>query len=207
MRRRQIVPRRDFRASGRLGRALFAHDPRAFQAQLDAREGVDRVVDAQMPRRPAAQHLAVGRVDDGIRPDRGDIAAPQPQPRVGRGTDDRGIVDISDAAIRDDIMQQRVLVLEPLAVRLNRFARVHIRAKQCPQVLRCHGGQGVVVCADTRYPAPGAGAFVGKIAHQRCQALRKLVHVMPFWGWGSRFSVSRVRGALVTSRDRQAHLS
>lgn len=194
MRSRQIVPRCDFRASDRLGRALFAHNPRAFQAQFDACEGVNGVVYAQMPRRPAPQHLAVGRVDDGIRPNRGDIAAPQPQPRVGRGRDDAGVVDGGDTPVCDDIVQQGVLVLEPPLVRLDRFARVHERTEQRPQVLRGHGGQGRFIGADARRPAAGVGAFVGKVAHQRCQALRKLVHVMPFWGWGAVLGLSRAPG-------------
>ena len=56
---------------------LLTHDAAAFGAQLDSRERVDRIVDAEMSRDPASEHLRVGGVHDSISRKRCDISAPQ----------------------------------------------------------------------------------------------------------------------------------
>lgn len=62
----QIVCLGDFSLACRLGMTLMEHDFVAFLTELYACEGMDGVVDAIMQRSPAAQHLAVGGVDDGV---------------------------------------------------------------------------------------------------------------------------------------------
>ena len=59
--------------------ALGLHLLCAGEAQLHAGIGVDRIVDAAMAGDEAAQHLLVGRIDDGITGQAGDVALPQIQ--------------------------------------------------------------------------------------------------------------------------------
>ena len=56
--------------------ALFFHHLMAITPQLDTAEGMDAVVNAGMAGLPAALHLAVGSVDNGINFQGGNIAPP-----------------------------------------------------------------------------------------------------------------------------------
>ena len=60
------------------------HDVGTLLAQLDARSGVDAIVDAVVQRRPTAQGLCVGGVHDGIHFQAGDVALPYLQAIAGR---------------------------------------------------------------------------------------------------------------------------
>ncbi len=122
---RQVVCVRDLRAAGWLRMSLPLHELRARQAQLHAGERVDGVVDAVVPRYPAAQERAVRRVDDGVRLERGYVAAPHGKPRIGRRRRQRG--GARDARLRDEAAQQPVLHLEEPFVRRARLARVDER--------------------------------------------------------------------------------
>ena len=120
--RRQVVGGRDLGAAGRLGMTLLAHEARAFEAQLDAGERVDGVVDAVVQRRPAAGHAVVGGVDDRVYRQGGDVAAPQAQPRIKRGGG--GGPDGGDARLGDESLQQLVLGSQQIVVGGSRFAYV-----------------------------------------------------------------------------------
>ena len=57
--------------------ALALHELGAIQPELDAREGMDAVVDAGVARHITARHAAVGGVDNGTAPNPGDVALPE----------------------------------------------------------------------------------------------------------------------------------
>ena len=69
----EVIATRHLRHACRLRTPLLAHDAAAFGAQLDSRERVDRIVDAEMSRDPASEHLRVGGVHDSISRKRCDI--------------------------------------------------------------------------------------------------------------------------------------
>ena len=70
----QVVGLRDFGLASWFLMALPLHHFVTFLAQLHARSGMDGVVDAAVKRMETAQHLAVGRIDDGINAETGDVA-------------------------------------------------------------------------------------------------------------------------------------
>lgn len=73
---RQVISLRDFGMAGRFLVALTLHQFVTFLAQLHARRRMDGIVDATMQRIKTAQHLAVGRIHDGIDAQAGDVALP-----------------------------------------------------------------------------------------------------------------------------------
>ena len=87
---RQVERRGDFGLSGRLGAALPFHDFRAGKAQLNAREGVDGVVDAAVIGRIAAGHAGIGGVDDRVAFQCGNVALPEVQSRL-HGREDTAV--------------------------------------------------------------------------------------------------------------------
>ena len=63
----KIIGFRNFCPACGLFRALFAHDAGAFQTKLYAGGGMNGIVNTPVAGNEAAQHLAVCRVDDGVR--------------------------------------------------------------------------------------------------------------------------------------------
>ena len=107
MPRREVVAARQLGPSRWLLVALGPHDARALKAQLDPRVGVDGVVDATVVGHEAAQHLAVGGVDDGVDLEHGDVAVPHREPVVREPE----VVHTRDAAALGEATLQ-VLVLD-----------------------------------------------------------------------------------------------
>ena len=87
------VPGREVIAPGKLGpavglrAALGLHEAEALVPELEARRRVDGVVDAPVAGVKAPQQGGVGRVDDGVRPQPGDVPLPEDQAWVGLGGD------------------------------------------------------------------------------------------------------------------------
>ena len=128
--RGEVIGGRDLRTADRLLVALLLHDLRALQAQLHAGEGVDGVVDAQMPGNPAAQKRAVRGVDDGVALQGRDVPTPDAQARVGGGA--RKLVGFGDARFGDHELENAILHLQKLRRSGLRLARVHQRAELLP---------------------------------------------------------------------------
>lgn len=80
----QIVARRELRRAGLFAVSLLLHDLMASEPQLNARKGVDRVVDAAVIRRKTAQQLRICGVDDRIDLERRDVSAPKIPVRAHR---------------------------------------------------------------------------------------------------------------------------
>ena len=78
----QIKCRGDFCLPGGFWVPLLFHQFFTGKAQLHPGIGVDGVVDAAVVRAVAAGHAAVGGVDNGIAPERCNIALPKVQPRL-----------------------------------------------------------------------------------------------------------------------------
>lgn len=72
----QVISRCDFRPSRFFHVSLLFHQFCACQAKLNPGEGMDRVVDAAVIGAEAAQHLAVGGVDNGVTAQGGNVALP-----------------------------------------------------------------------------------------------------------------------------------
>ena len=64
--------------------ALLFHEPGTIQPELDARKGMDAVVDAGVAGHITARHSAVRGVDDSTAPQPGDIALPEVQISANR---------------------------------------------------------------------------------------------------------------------------
>ena len=101
----KVVGRGDFGLARPLLVALALHQLLAGQPQLHAREGVDGVVDAAMAGHKAAEHLAVGRVDDGVAAQGGDVPLPEIDPRLHRFQ----LLQVGDALAADFLLQVGVL--------------------------------------------------------------------------------------------------
>ena len=82
---RKVVGVRQHRHRGRLlvipavPDPQLIHLPIAFGAKLHPRKGVNAIVDAGVHRHKAAEHLRIGRVDNGIGPKPRDVALPDGQ--------------------------------------------------------------------------------------------------------------------------------
>ena len=82
--RRQIVPSGDFCLPGGFGMTLRPHDLIAFQAQLNPCRRMDRIIDASVVGNETTQEPIVGRVDNRIHGQGGDIASPKDK-ALGKG--------------------------------------------------------------------------------------------------------------------------
>ncbi len=133
---RQVVGVCELRVTCGFGMPLLPHEARALEAQLDACERVDCVVDAVVQWRPAASHAVVGGVDDCVGCQCGDVAAPQVQARIeGRRG---GVAHGGDARFGDEPLQKLVLSCQQVGIGGPRLAYVHERAEREPQLLgRC----------------------------------------------------------------------
>ena len=90
----QVEGRGDLGRAGGLLVALLRHQGVAGQAELDAGAGVDDVVDTGVAGLEAAQQGAVGRVDDGVGLQPGDVPLPEHDPGiVRRGGEGRPVDD------------------------------------------------------------------------------------------------------------------
>jgi hypothetical protein len=142
--------------------ALCLHDAVALRPQLHARKGVYGVVDAVMARHPAAEHLAVRGIDDGVDRKGGDVAAPQTQPGIdGRW---RHVIECAYARLFDHAPQQLVLRREPIGVGRNRRTRVHERAECRPQLV------GIITT--------GIEERLEDFAHEGSKVLERRPHVL-----------------------------
>ena len=74
---RQVETEGDLRRTYGLLVALTPHQVRAGEPQLYPRSRMDRVVDAAVAGNKTAEQRAVGRVDDGVRREPGDVSAPE----------------------------------------------------------------------------------------------------------------------------------
>ena len=122
---RQIVGLGNFGLPGGLFMALKFHELGAIQAELDARKGMDAVVDAGVARHIAARHAAVGGVDNGAAPEPGDIALPEVEIAANR----LQIGQASDACIFDFLTQVFVLHVQEFGIDGLGAADVHQRAQ------------------------------------------------------------------------------
>ena len=133
-----------------------------------AGEGVDGVVDAQMPGNPAAQKRAVRGVDDGVAAQGRDVPAPDAQARVGGGA--RKLVDFGDARFGNHELENAVLHLQKLRRSGLRLARVHQRAELLPLL---HEPARVLLRLNVLAPrAP----LVHQVIHQKGHILYQLHH-------------------------------
>ncbi len=73
----KVEGRRNLRLAGFFLVSLLFHQRGAGQPQLDPRVGVDGVVDAAVAGIKTPQQPAVGRIDDGVTPQGGDVPPPQ----------------------------------------------------------------------------------------------------------------------------------
>lgn len=73
----QIVGFCDLGLPGWLLVTLALYEPGAIQPELNARKGMDAVVDAGVARHIAARHAAVGGIDDGTALEPGDVTLPK----------------------------------------------------------------------------------------------------------------------------------
>ena len=123
---RQVVALGDLCRARALLVALDRHQSRARQAELHAGKGVDRVVDAAVVWRKAAQHLAVGSVHDAIHRERGDVSAPQ----VDVLLQGREVLQARHALLAGALLEVGVLHGEKVVA--NRLRRSHVeeRAEQ-----------------------------------------------------------------------------
>ena len=100
---------------------VAAHDRVAFVAQLEARGGMDRVVDAVVEGREAAEHRGVRGVDDPVDFEAGDVPAPDRQPSLGLG---------DEGARRVLLAQEFILEGEPFGGERAGCADVHEGAQR-----------------------------------------------------------------------------
>lgn len=121
----QIVGFRDFGLPGRLLMALAFHELGAVQPELDTRECVDTVVDADVARHITACHAAVGGVDNGTAPEPGDIPLPEVQVAANR----LQIAQAGDTRVFNLFTQVFVLHGQELGVNGFGAADVHQRAQ------------------------------------------------------------------------------
>ena len=84
---------------------LAFHELSAIQPELDARKGMDAVVDAGVAGHIAARHAAVGGVDNGAALEPGDVALPEVQIAADR----LQTVQAGDARVRELLTQVFVL--------------------------------------------------------------------------------------------------
>lgn len=125
------------RHAGWLLSSLFFHDTSTFSPQLHTRIGMDGVVDAVVSRHPAAQHLTVGCVHDGVNSQRCDVAAPQKNALVQRAGfcgANRRYFRLGNQALKEFILQ-----VEPGGLCWPRWARIHQGAKRRPQLIGVGG--------------------------------------------------------------------
>ena len=166
--RGKVIGGRDLRTADRLLVALLSHDLRALQAQLHAGEGVDGVVDAEVPGDPAAQKRAVRGVDDGVAAQGRDVPAPDAQARVGGGA--RKLVGFGDARFGDHELENAILHLQKLRRSGLRLARVHQRAELLPLL---HEPARVLLRLNALTPrAP----FIHQVIYQEGHILYQLHH-------------------------------
>lgn len=121
----QIVSLGDFGLSGGFLMALVLHELGTIQAELDAGEGMDAVVDAGVARHIAARHAAVGGVDNGAALQPGDVALPEVQIAANR----LQIVQAGDARVFELLTQVFVLHSQELGVDGLGTADVHQRTQ------------------------------------------------------------------------------
>jgi len=74
---RQIVASRDFGPPCPFKISLDLHDSSTILPQARPSGRMDYIVDTGVERLKTAQHLSIGRVDDGVHPQDGDIALPE----------------------------------------------------------------------------------------------------------------------------------
>ena len=122
----QVVRLCDFGASGGFLPLLLRHDARTFQPQLHPCGGMDCVVNAPVAGHKAAQHGAVGCVDNRVCGKRGDIPLPEVQPRPDR----RQVGELRHPFFRAHGLQVFVLHLQKCRVSRHGRAHVHQRAQQ-----------------------------------------------------------------------------
>ena len=128
----QVERRGDFRPPGRLGIALLFHQLLTRKAQLHARESVDGVVNAAVIWNIAAGHAGVRRVDNGVAPERGNIALPEVEPRLHG----RQLRNICDALCGGLVLQVCVLHFQKSLIGAPRCADIHQPAQELPLAFR-----------------------------------------------------------------------
>lgn len=105
--------------------ALALHDLSTIQPELDAREGMDAVVDAGVARHITARHAAVCGVDNGAALQPGDVALPEVEIAANR----LQIGQTGDACIFDLLTQVFVLHGQKFGVDGFGVTDVHQRAQ------------------------------------------------------------------------------
>lgn len=121
----QIVGFCDFGLPSRFLMALAFHELGTIQPELDARKGMDTVVDAGVARHIAARHAAVGGVDNGAALQPGDIALPEIEIAANR----LQISQTGDARVFELLTQVFVLHGQKLGVDDLGAADVHQRSQ------------------------------------------------------------------------------
>lgn len=122
---RQVISLGDLGLPGGFLMALALHDLSAVQPELNAREGVDAVVDAGVARHITARHAAVCGVNNGAALQPGDVALPEVEIAANR----LQIGQAGDACIFDLLTQIFVLYGQKFAVDGLGTADVHQRTQ------------------------------------------------------------------------------
>ena len=122
---------------GGLLAGLERHHPGAFPPQLEPRRRVDGIVHTAVAGDETAQHGAVGRVDDGVHRQGGDVPLPQVEPRPHRAK----VVQTGHPFAAQLFLQVGVLHLVKAAVQRLGGPDVQQRAQQ-PAPFRRAGGHG-----------------------------------------------------------------
>ena len=126
--------------------SLRIHLARALQPHLDARVRLYGVVDAAVVGHEAAQHLAVGSVDDAVRRKPGYVAAPHGD---ALGREGHAILAYGAAALGQTPTQVRVLHTQQLGIRRLGRPHVHESPQQQPLAFRVFGHRGDVCTPAT----------------------------------------------------------
>ena len=121
----QVVGPGDLGLTGGLLVALLFHEPGTIQPELDARKGMDAVVDAGVAGHITARHTAVCGVDNGAAPQPGDIALPEVQIPANR----LQIGQAGDAGLFDLLTQIFVLHGQKIGTDGHGAADIHQRAQ------------------------------------------------------------------------------
>jgi hypothetical protein len=131
--------------------ALRGHSARTVGAQLNSGEGMYGVVDAIMPRHPAAQQLVVGSIYNCICRERCDVATPKRNPAVNR--DGQQVVCLRDTRASDTRAKHAVLHSQKVRGCRHWLARVYKRPKLVEQ-LTFQRGQAFITKLAFRFTQP-----------------------------------------------------